>query len=64
MTSRRKAPRSRQPKSPEADEETLTRSKPKHTLADLLAGCRPSDLRPSRKDKAWLRGGPVGKEMI
>jgi len=40
------------------------RKKPKYTLDELLARCRPSDLKPSRKDRAWLRGGPVGKEMI
>jgi antitoxin ChpS len=40
------------------------RRKPKYTLDELLARCRPSDLKPSRKDRAWLRGGPVGKETI
>ena len=40
------------------------RKKPKSALDELLARCRPSDLKPSRKDRAWLRGGPVGKETI
>jgi antitoxin ChpS len=40
------------------------RKKPKYTLNELLARCRSSDLKPGRKDRAWLRGGPVGKETI
>lgn len=40
------------------------RKKPKYTLKELLSRCRPSDLKPNRKYRAWLRGGPVGKETI
>jgi antitoxin ChpS len=40
------------------------RKKPKYTLDELLSRCRPSDLKANRKDRAWLRGGPVGKEAI
>lgn len=40
------------------------RKKPKYTLDELLARCRPSDLKPSCKDRPWLRSRPVGKEMI
>jgi antitoxin ChpS len=31
--------------------------KPKYTLGELLARCKPSDLRPARKDRGWLRSG-------
>jgi antitoxin ChpS len=40
------------------------RPRPRYTLAELLSRSRPADLRPRRADKAWLRGGPVGREMI
>jgi antitoxin ChpS len=40
------------------------RKKPKYTLDELLARCRPSDLKPGRRDKKWLAGSPVGKELI
>ena len=39
-------------------------SKPRYTLAELLSRCRPGDLAPGRADKLWLRGGPVGRELI
>ena len=38
------------------------RKKPQYTLTDLLSRCSPSDLAPKRKDRSWLRGGPVGRE--
>ena len=40
------------------------RTKPKYTLDELLAECRPSALIHRRADKAWLRGGPVGRERL
>ena len=40
------------------------RKKPKYTLDELLARCRPSDLKPGRKDKTWLRGRPAGRELL
>jgi hypothetical protein len=40
------------------------RTKPRYTLAELLAKSRRNALKPSRKDRNWLSGGPVGKEAI
>jgi antitoxin ChpS len=40
------------------------RAKPHYTLAELLAKSGRSALKPSRKDREWLSGGPVGKEAI
>ena len=40
------------------------RQKPKYTLDELLARCKPSDLKPSRMDNPWLRGGPAGSESL
>ena len=40
------------------------RTKPRYTLAELLAKSRRNALKPSRKDREWLSGGPVGKEAI
>jgi antitoxin ChpS len=40
------------------------RTKPRYTLAELLAKSPPNALKPSRKDRDWLSGGPVGKEAI
>lgn len=40
------------------------RKKPRYTLAELLSRCRPLDLAPRRKDGRWLRGGPVGRELL
>ena len=40
------------------------RKKPKYTLQELLSRCRPGDLKPKRGDRAWLSGGPVGKESL
>ena len=40
------------------------RHKPRYTLAELLARGRPSDLKPKRSDRPWLRGGPVGGELL
>jgi hypothetical protein len=39
-------------------------AKPRYTLAELLAKSRRAALRPSREDRDWLSGGPVGKEAI
>jgi hypothetical protein len=39
-------------------------TKPRYTLAELLAKSRRTALTPSRKDRQWLSGGPVGKEAI
>jgi antitoxin component of MazEF toxin-antitoxin module len=38
--------------------------RPQYTLAELLSRCRPADLAPKRRDRTWLRGGPVGREML
>jgi hypothetical protein len=40
------------------------RTKPRYTLSELLAKSRRTALKPSRKDREWLSGGPVGKEAI
>jgi antitoxin ChpS len=40
------------------------RPKPHYTLAELLAKSPRNSLRPSRQDREWLSGGPVGKEVI
>jgi hypothetical protein len=40
------------------------RTKPRYTLAELLAKSPRKALKPSRKDRDWLSGGPVGKEAI
>lgn len=40
------------------------KKKPRYTLTELLAQCRRSDLAPRRKDRAWLSGGPAGKEAL
>ena len=40
------------------------RIKPHHTLAELLAKSSRNALKPSRQDREWLNGGPVGKEAI
>lgn len=40
------------------------RARPHYTLAELLAKSPGKSLRPSRKDREWLSGGPVGKEAI
>ena len=40
------------------------RKKPKYTLQELLSRRRPGDLRPKRRDRAWLRGGPAGGELL
>jgi antitoxin component of MazEF toxin-antitoxin module len=39
-------------------------TKPRYTLAELLAKARRNALTPSRRDRDWLSGGPVGKEAI
>ena len=36
---------------------------PRYTLKQLLAQCNPKASR-NRQDRAWLRGKPVGKELI
>ena len=38
--------------------------KPRYTLAELLAKSSRKALKPSRKDREWLGGGPGGKEAI
>jgi antitoxin component of MazEF toxin-antitoxin module len=40
------------------------RTKPRYTLAELLAKSRRNALKPSREDREWLSGGPVGKEAM
>ena len=40
------------------------RTKPRYTLAELLAKSPRKALKPSRKDREWLSDGPVGKEAI
>jgi antitoxin ChpS len=40
------------------------RMKPHYTLAELLAKSPRKALKPSRDDREWLSGGPVGKEAI
>ncbi len=39
------------------------RKQPRYTLAEL-ARCRRSDLAPKRADRAWLDGGPAGRELF
>jgi len=39
-------------------------TKPRYTLAELLANSPRKALKPSRKDREWLSGGPVGKEAL
>ena len=38
--------------------------RPQYTLAELLSRCRRSDLAPQRKERSWLQGGAVGREML
>ena len=40
------------------------RTKPRYTLAELLAKSARNALKPSRRDHDWLSGGPAGKEAI
>lgn len=40
------------------------KSKPRYTLAQLLARCRRSDLAPRPRDREWLHAQPVGKEEL
>jgi hypothetical protein len=40
------------------------RTKPRYTLAELLAKSPRKALKPSRTEREWLGGGPVGKEAI
>jgi len=39
-------------------------STPHYALTELLAKSPRKALKPSRKDREWLSGGPVGKEAI
>jgi antitoxin ChpS len=39
-------------------------NKPHSILAELLAKSSRKALKPSRKDREWLNGGPVGKEAL
>jgi antitoxin ChpS len=38
--------------------------KPRYTLAELLRQTKRSDLKPRKRDRAWLRGTRVGSEEI
>jgi len=38
--------------------------RPRYTLAELLSRCRPTDLKPRRKDKHWLQSPPAGRELL
>ena len=38
--------------------------KPQYTLAELLSRCPRSDLAPQCKQRPWLRGSAVGREML
>lgn len=38
-------------------------TKPKYTLTDLLAQCKPEDFQLTEDDRAWLDAQPVGKEV-
>jgi antitoxin ChpS len=40
------------------------RIKPHYTMAELLAKSSRKALKPSREDREWLSGGPVGREAI
>jgi antitoxin ChpS len=40
------------------------KKKPKYTLAQVLAQCKPSDFKPTREDREWLSSPPVGREML
>jgi antitoxin ChpS len=39
-------------------------TKPHYALAELLAKSSRKAPKPSREDREWLSGGPVGKEAI
>ena len=43
---------------------TEPRKKPHYTLKELLAKPSRKAPKPSRKDREWLSGAPVGKETI
>ena len=43
------------------------RPRPRYTLAELLAQCHPNARRSkpiSKQEREWLRGKPVGRELI
>jgi antitoxin ChpS len=40
------------------------RPKKRYTLSQLLSQCRPSDLAPGKRDRVWLRGRRMGKELL
>lgn len=40
------------------------RRKPKYTLAELLKKCNSRNMALTPEDRKWLRGKPVGKELI
>jgi antitoxin ChpS len=40
------------------------KKKPRYTLTELLANTRKSDLYNRRRDRAWVSGGPAGKEVL
>jgi len=37
--------------------------RPRYSLAELLSQCKPKPVR-SKKERQWLAGKPVGKELI
>jgi antitoxin ChpS len=40
------------------------KKRPHYTLTELLANTRKSDLYNRWRDRAWVSGGPVGKEAL
>lgn len=40
------------------------RRRPSYSLAELLKQCRAADLKLKSSDRRWLRGGPMGREML
>ncbi len=38
--------------------------RPRYTLTELLAKCRPGDLTPGKQDRVWLRDRPRVKEIL
>ena len=39
-------------------------ARPKYTLAELLKKCNARNMALTSEDRKWLRGKPVGKELI
>ena len=40
------------------------RRRPSYSPAELLAQCRPTDLKPKRSERRWLRGGAMERELL